>query len=230
VSTAPAAQNAKEAVVLFNAQREKSMAFAAMISELYDAFRRKVGTDEAPAEPAAETAVLEGARFHSILEKVEALSRGSDQRFESLSQGLNVLNRRFDEINQPLDRLVSLMDKRFDALTHAADQRAHLMSRAMEERLGAFGHSLGQRVDALNRTVDERFAMQDERCTAMDQRFGGIDVQLARLETNVAQLLERPPTFAEAARELRYLRWGVGILMLLVLGLMARMIFDWLML
>jgi hypothetical protein len=64
----------------------------------------------------------------------------------------------------------------------------------------------------------------------MDQRFGGIDVQLARLETNVAQLLERPPAFAEAARELRYLRWGVGILMLLVLGLMARMILDWLML
>jgi hypothetical protein len=98
-STAPAAQNAKEAVVLFNAQREISMAFAAMISELYDAFRRKVGTDEAPAEPAAEAVVLENARFHSILEKVEALSRGSDQRFDSLSQGFNVLNRRFDEIN-----------------------------------------------------------------------------------------------------------------------------------
>jgi len=61
----------------------------------------------------------------------------------------------------------------------------------------------------------------------MDRRFDGLDVQLARLETNVAQLLERRSELAEIAREFRYVRWGLFCLAVLVLGLVARVVYDW---
>jgi hypothetical protein len=87
----------------------------------------------------------------------------------------------------------------------------------MDQRFDAFG----QRLDAMSRTIDERFAMQDER-------FTGMDVQLARLEANVARLfLERQPNFDEAAKEFRHLRWGLGTVIALVLGLVTKVILDW---
>jgi len=74
------------------------MTFPAMLSELYDAFRRKVGGDEPPAKAAAEAVVIENARFRSIDGKFDALSHTIDQRFDALSQ-------RFDVLNQPRERL-----------------------------------------------------------------------------------------------------------------------------
>src|SRR5262249_42299601 len=68
------------------------MAFTAMISELYDAFRRRVGGDEAAAMAAAKATGIADVRFHSIDGKLDALSQTMDQRFEALSQH-----------NQPLD-------------------------------------------------------------------------------------------------------------------------------
>ena len=74
------------------------MAFTAMLSELYGAFRRKVGADEPPAKAAAEAVVIEDTRFRSIDGRFDALSRTMDQRFDALSQ-------RFDVLNQPFDGL-----------------------------------------------------------------------------------------------------------------------------
>jgi hypothetical protein len=69
------------------------MAFTAMLSKLYDAFRRKVGADEPPAKAAAEAVVIEDARFRSIDGKFDALSHTMDQRFAALSQRFDVLRR-----------------------------------------------------------------------------------------------------------------------------------------
>jgi hypothetical protein len=74
------------------------MAFPAMLSELYDALRRKVGADERPARVVPEAAVIEDTRFRSIDGKFDALSHTMDQRFDALSQ-------RFDVLNQPCDGL-----------------------------------------------------------------------------------------------------------------------------
>jgi len=120
------------------------MAFLALLSELYETFRRKVGADKRPArvvpEPswwhrsrAASTpkAVIEDTRFRRIDEKFDALSRAMDQRFDALSQRFDVLNEPFVGLSRAMDkRFDALMDKRFDALNHAMDQR-----------FGEFGHA-----------------------------------------------------------------------------------------
>jgi hypothetical protein len=92
------------------AQEETMMAFTAMLSELYDAFRRKIGAYEPPAKTAAEAVVIEDARFRNIDGKFDALNHTMDQRFDAVSQ-------RFDGLNQPIDGLSEVMDQRFDALT-----------------------------------------------------------------------------------------------------------------
>jgi hypothetical protein len=79
------------------------MAFPALLSKLYEVFRRKVGADERPARVVAEATVIEDARFRSIDKKFDALSHTMDQRFDAISQ-------RFDVLNQPSDGLSRVMD------------------------------------------------------------------------------------------------------------------------
>ena len=62
------------------------MAFTAMLSELYGAFRHKVGADEPPAKAAAEAVVIGDTRFRSIDGRFDALSYTMDQQFDALSQ------------------------------------------------------------------------------------------------------------------------------------------------
>ena len=100
------------------------MAFTAMLSELYGAFRCKVGADEPPAKAVAEAVVIEDTRFRSIDGRFDALSRTMGQRFDMLNQPFHGLSRAMDK------RFDALMDKRFDALNHAMDQR-----------FGEFGHA-----------------------------------------------------------------------------------------
>jgi len=180
------------------------MAIPAMLSELFDALRRKVDADKRPARVVPEPswwhrsraasrpqAVIEDTRFRRIEGKFDALSHTIDQRFDALSQ-------RFDV-------------KRFDALNHA-----------MGQRFGTFGHEMGQRFDALGRMIDDRF-------TRVDQQFVARDARFARLEAKTAEMdvwLERLET--KTATEFRYLRWGLGIVIALVLGLVTKAILDWL--
>jgi hypothetical protein len=196
------------------AQEETMMAFTAMLSELYDAFRRKIGAYEPPAKTAAEAVVIEDARFRSIDGKFDALNHTMDKRFDAVSQ-------RFDVLNQPIDGLSQVMDQRFDALNHAMDQR-----------FGSFGQAMGQRLDALDRMIDERFATVDQHFAAMDQHFAARDALLVRLETKTTKTatemdaqLARLET--KTATEFRHLRWGLGIVILLVLGLVTKVILDW---
>jgi hypothetical protein len=207
------------------AQEETMMAFTAMLSELYDAFRRKIGADEPPAKTAAEAVVIEDARFRSIDGKFDALNHTMDQRFDAVSQ-------RFDVLNQPIDGLSRVMDQRFDALNHAMDQRSDVLSRALDQRFGSFGQAMGQRLDTLARMIDERFATVDQRFAAMDQHFAARDALLVRLETKTTKTatemdaqLARLET--KTATEFRHLRWGLGIVILLVLGLVTKVILDW---
>jgi hypothetical protein len=220
------------------AQEETMMAFTAMLSELYDAFRRKIGADESPAKTAAEAVVIEDALFRSIDRKFDALSHTMDQRFDTLSQ-------RFDVLNQPFDGLSRVMDQRFDVFGHTMDQRFDTLSqrfdvlhepfdglsRAMDQRFGAFGHATGQRLDALSRIVDERFATVDQRFAAMDEHFAAMDALLVRLETKTATLAVMDAQLArletKTATEFRHLRWGLGIVIALVLGLVTKVILDW---
>jgi tetrahydromethanopterin S-methyltransferase subunit G len=210
------------------AQEETMMAFTAMLSELYDAFRRKIGADEPPAKTAAEAVVIEDARFRSIDGKFDALNHTMDQRFDAVSQ-------RFDVLNQPIDGLSRVMDQRLNALNHAMDQRSDVLSRALDQRFGAFGQgmdqrfgsfgqAMGQRLDALDRMIDERFA-------TVDQRFAARDALLVRLETNTATVAVMDAQLArlvtKTAREFRHLRWGLGIVIALVLGLVTKVILDW---
>jgi hypothetical protein len=155
------------------------MAFPALLSELYEAFRRNVGADERPARVVPEAAVIEDTRFRSIDGKFDALSHTMDQRFDALSQ-------RFDVLNPLRGGLSGVIDHRFDALNHAMDQR-----------FGTFGHQIGQRFDALGRMIDDRFARVDQQFVARDVRFArletktatiaAIDVWLERLETKQQQ-------------------------------------------
>jgi hypothetical protein len=175
-------------------------AFTAMLSELYGAFRRKVGVDEPPTKAAAEAMMIEDTRFRSIDGKFDALSHTIGQRFDALSH-------RFDVLNQPCEGLTRVMDQHFDALDHATDQRLDALSGAMDQRFASFGHEMGERFDALGRMLAARdvpFA-----------RMAAMDVSLARLET-------------KTATEFRYLRWGLGIVIALVLGLVTKVILDWL--
>ncbi len=99
------------------------MAFPALLSELYEIVRRKVGADERPARVVAEGAVIEDARVHSIDKKFDALSHTMDQRFDALSQ-------RFVVLNEPSDGLCRVLDQRFYALTKRwTNALAHLVTR-----------------------------------------------------------------------------------------------------
>ena len=198
------------------AQEETMMAFTAMLSELYGAFRRKVGADEPPAKAAAEAVVIEDTRFRSIDGRFDALSRAMDQRFDALSQRFGMLNQRFDALSQ---RFV-MLNQPFDGL-----------SRAMDQRFGAFGQAMGQRLDALSHMIDERFATINQRFAAMDQHFAAMDALLVRLETNAATVVMMDAQLArlemKTATEFRHLRWGLGIVIALVLGLVTKVILDW---
>src|SRR6516225_5936292 len=204
------------------------MAFTAMLSELYGAFRRKVGADEPPTKAAAEAVVIEGTRFRSIDGRFDALSHTMDQRFDALSQ-------RFDVLNQPFDGLSRAMDKRFDALNRAMDQRSDVLSRAMEQRFGEFGQASGQRFDALNRMitinqrfVDQYFATMDVSLVRLETKKAAIDVPFVRLETKLAEMdaqLARLDT--KTATAFRHLRWGLDIVIALLLVLVTKVILDW---
>ena len=106
------------------------------------------------------------------------------------------------------------IDGKFDAL-----------SRAMDQRFDALNHEMGQRFDALGRMIDDRFA-------TVDRQFAVRDALFARLETKTAHIavmdvrLERLET--KTATEFRYLRWGLGTVIVLVLGLVTKVILDWL--
>jgi hypothetical protein len=124
------------------------------------------------------------------------------------------------------------MHKRFDALNHGMDQRSDVLSRAMDQRFGAFGQAIGQRLDTLSRMIDGRFATVDQGFAAMDQHFATRDALLVRLETKTTKTaaemdaqLARLET--KTATEFRHLRWGLGIVILLVLGLVTKVILDW---
>jgi hypothetical protein len=195
------------------------MAFPALLSEVYEAFRRQVGADEQPASVVPEAAVIEDTRFRSIDGKVDALSHTMDQRFDALSQRFNVLN-------QPSEGLSRVLDQRFDALNHAMDQRFGHQFHAMDQRLVIFGHQMGQRFDALGRTIDDRFAKVDQQFVARDVRFAGLETKTATIAA-MDVWLERLET--KIATEFRYLRWGLGIVIALVLGLVTKVILDWLM-
>src|SRR5262245_50974324 len=184
------------------AQEETMMAFTAMLSELYGAFRRKVGADEPPAKAAAEAVVIENTR--SIDGKLDALSHTIDQRFDALSQ-------RFDAVSQPFD-VSRVMGQRFDALSQAMDA---LSNRVMDQRFDALSHAMDQRLEVLSRAVDQRFdALSQAMDQRLDQRFTAMDVGLRRLK-------------AKTATKFRYLRWGLGIVIALVLGLVTKVILDW---
>jgi hypothetical protein len=195
------------------------MGFPALLSEVYEAFRHKVGADERPASVVPEAAVIEDTRFRSIDGKFDALSHTMDQRFDALSQRFNVLN-------QPSDGLSRVLDQRFDALNHAMDQRFGHQFHAMDQRLVIFGHQMGQRFDALGRTIDDRFAKVDQQFVARDVRFAGLETKTATIAA-MDVWLERLET--KIATEFRYLRWGLGIVIALVLGLVTIVILDWLM-
>src|SRR5215475_3993460 len=190
------------------------MAFPALLSELYEVFHRNVGADERPAKVVAEAAVIEDARFRSIDKKFDALSHTMDQRFDALSQRFNVLN-------QPSDGLSRVLDQRFGTFGHAMDQRLH----AMDERFGTFGREMGQRFDALGRMIDDRFARVDQKFIARDVRFASLETKTATIAA-MDVWLERLET--KTATEFRYLRWGLGIVIALVLGLVTKVILDWL--
>src|SRR5499427_2436206 len=196
------------------------MGFPAMLSELFDALHRKVGADKRPARVVLEPswwhrsqaasrpqAVIEDTRFRRIDEKFDALSHTMDQRFDVLSQ-------RFDVLSQPFDGLSRAMNKRFDALNHAMDQR-----------FGTFGHEMGQRFDTLGRMIDDRFARVDQQFVARDARFASLETKTASIAA-MDVWLERLET--KTATEFRYLRWGLGIVIALVLGLVTKVILDWL--
>jgi exonuclease VII large subunit len=234
-----------------------------MLSELYNAFRRRVGGDEAAAKAVAAPMGIEDTGFHIIDGKLDALSQTMDQRLDGLSQRCDVLNRPFGVLGQPLDELKRELDQRFDALSQAMDQRFDALnqrfdgmnqpfvelSRALQQRTDTLNHSVNQRLDVLSRAMDERFAFGqtmdqrfdafghrldamsrtiDERFGTEAQRFDGMDVQLARLETNVARIwLERQAEVAKAHTKFHYLWWTLGILLALMLGFGAKVIFDW---
>jgi RNase H-fold protein (predicted Holliday junction resolvase) len=228
------------------------MAFPALLSELYEIVRRKVVTDERPTRVVAEAAVIEDARFHSIDKKFDALSHTMDQRFDALSQRFVVLNEPSDGLCRVLDQrfyaLNQAMDQRFGTFGHQISQRLHAdmaqrfgtfgpqisqrldaamgqRVHAMDERFGTFGREMGQRFDALGRMIDDRFARVDEHFVARDVRFGSLETKTASIAA-MDVWLERLET--KIATEFRYLRWGLGIVIALVLGLVTKVILDWL--
>jgi DNA repair exonuclease SbcCD ATPase subunit len=178
-------------------------------------------------------------RFDEHGQAFEELKRELDQRSEALNQSMDhrfdALSKRFDVVKQPFDELKRELDERFDARDQALEQRFDAVSgrfdglnqafrelgRALEQLTDALGHShrsldaLSQRFDEHGQAFDELKRELHQRSEA--QRFVGMEVQLARLETNVARMLERQ----------RYLWWTLGILLALMLGFGAKAIFDW---
>ena len=219
------------------------MAFSALLSELYGIFRRKVGAEEQAAGVVAEATVIEDARFRSIDKKFDALSDTMDQRFDALSRPFSVLNQPSDGLTRVLDQgfdaLNRAMDQRFGTFGHQISQRLHAIEQrhnivghemdqrfhAMDERFGTFGREMGQRFDALGRMIDDQFARVDQKFVARDVRLGSLETKIASIAAMDAWL-ERLET--KTATEFRYLRWGLGIVIALVLGLVTKVILDWL--
>ena len=205
-------------VIVIKQEGSPTMALTATLSELYGAFRRRAGR-------AAQGMGIADTRFNTTDEKLDALNPTMEQRLNGLSQSFDGLKRE--------------LDQRSDALTQAMEQRLEVLSRATDQRLGAFGQTMDQRFDALSQRFDEHGQAFDElkrelhqRSEAFDQavgqRFVGMEVQLARLETNVAWMLERWTEVIKTPKKLRYLWWTLGILLLaLMLGFGAKAIFDW---
>jgi hypothetical protein len=156
------------------AQKETMMAFTAMLSELYDAFRRKVGADEPPPKAAAEAVVIGDTRFDG---KLDALSQTMGQRFDALSQC-------FDVLNQPFDGLKRELGQRSDALNHAMDQRFVEFGQTMDQRFDALSESfdvLNQPFDGLGRELDQR---SDALSQAVNQRLDVLSQALWRIWPN----------------------------------------------
>ena len=184
------------------------MAFTAMLSELYNAFRRRVGGDEAAAKAVAENQPFNGLkreldqRYEALtqaLYQVEVLSRATDQRLgafgQTMEQRFDALSQRFDVLSQPFDELKRELDQRFDALSQAMDQRFDALSRrfdglnqpfvelsrALQQRTDALNHSVNQRLDVLSRAMDERFAFGQ----TMDQRFDAFGHRLDAMSRTI---------------------------------------------
>src|SRR6516164_9780209 len=96
-----------------NDARGDMMAIPAMLSELFDALRRKVDADKRPARVVPEPswwhrsraasrpqAVIEDTRFRRIDGKFDALSRAMDQRFDALN---HEMGQRFDALGRMID-------------------------------------------------------------------------------------------------------------------------------
>jgi hypothetical protein len=74
--------------------------------------------------------------------------------------------------------------------------------------------------------IDDRFARVDQQFVARDVRFASLETKIAAIAAMDVRL-ERLE--AKTATEFRYLRWGLGIVIALVLGLVTKVILDWLM-
>jgi hypothetical protein len=90
---------------------------------------------------------------------------------------------------------------------------------------------MGQRFDALSRMIDERLATINQRFAAIDRDFTAMDVLLVRLETKTATVAGMDAQLARldtnTATGFRHLRWGLSIVIALVLGLVTKVILDW---
>jgi chromosome segregation ATPase len=180
-------------------------------------------------------------RFDLVKQPFDELKRELDERFDACDQALeqrfDAVSGRFDGLNQPFMELGRALQQRTDALSHSFSQRLDVLSRAMDQRT-AFGQTMDQRLDALSQRFDVHGQAFDElkrelhqRSEAFDQavgqRFVGMEVQLARLETNVARMLERQTDVTKTPKKLHYLWWTLGILLGLMLGFGAKAFFDW---
>jgi hypothetical protein len=141
-----------------------------------------------------------------------------DQRFDALNQAMD---QRFGTFGHQISQRLHAIDQRLNIFGHEMDQRFH----AMDERFGTFGREMGQRFDALGRMIDDRFARVDQHFVARDVRFGSLETKTASIAA-MDVWLERLET--KTATEFRYLRWGLGIVIALVLGLVTKVILDWL--
>jgi chromosome segregation ATPase len=232
-------------VIVIKQEGSPTMALTATLSELYGAFRRRAGR-------AAQGMGIADTRFNTTDEKLDALSqrfdehgqafdglkREPDQRSDALNQSMD---HRFDALSrrlrwlvkQPFDELKRELDERFDARDQALEQRFDAVSGRFDGLNQAFrelGRALEQLTDALSHSVSSLDALSqrfDEHHQAVGQRFVGMEVQLARLETNVARMLERRTEVIKTPKKLRYLWWTLGILLALMLGFGAKAIFDW---
>jgi hypothetical protein len=131
------------------------------------------------------------------------------------------MDQRFGTFGHQISQRLHAIDQRLNIFGHEMDQRFH----AMDERFGTFGREMGQRFDALGRMIDDQFARVDQKFVARDVRLGSLETKIASIAAMDAWL-ERLET--KTATEFRYLRWGLGIVIALVLGLVTKVILDWL--